>query len=137
LLTEKVTPGHFRLKTVTSMTKKYLTRRQTYERLVEEGRFPHSWSYFQKLCAQSVGLGPPIAAWSGDTPLHTPEGSDEWAETRLSPTKPPPLGKRSVADKSSPKSAAAANEPLKRSGRPRKQAAAEPHPNPTPPSAAK
>jgi hypothetical protein len=39
--------------------KRFLKRKQTYALVKELGLFPFSYSYFQKLCATSVGLGPP------------------------------------------------------------------------------
>jgi hypothetical protein len=80
--------------------KTYLLRRQLFELLQERGLPPHSMSVMNKLCAPSVGRGPPVACYSGRRQLYTPEDGLAWGESLLSPTKPPPLGERSIADDS-------------------------------------
>jgi hypothetical protein len=64
-----------------------LTRRQLAEHLRKLG-YPIGNSTLVKLCAPSIGQGPPVAAWWGKRPLYNPDEGVEWAETRLRTVQP-------------------------------------------------
>jgi hypothetical protein len=59
-----------------------LTRKQLGEFLRNRG-FPIGNSTLTKLCAPSIGQGPPVAAWWGNRPLYDPDAGISWAEARL------------------------------------------------------
>ena len=65
---------------------RYLTRDELREELRARG-FPIGKTTFDKLCAPSVGQGPPVEAyWPGrrnDRPLYTLANGLAWAESRL------------------------------------------------------
>jgi hypothetical protein len=64
--------------------KKYLLQNEIGEFLRGHG-FPYGDSTIAKLCAPSIGGGPPIDAYQGRRPLRTPEKVLAWAEGRLRP----------------------------------------------------
>jgi hypothetical protein len=61
-----------------------LTRRQLATFPTRRG-FPISMSTLSKLCAPSVGEGPPAAGIWGQRPLYDPDVALEWAEKRMRP----------------------------------------------------
>jgi hypothetical protein len=63
-----------------------MTRKQLGEFLRASG-YPISDSILNKLCAPSVGAGPPVDAWWGARPLYTPDAGITWAERRLRPAR--------------------------------------------------
>jgi hypothetical protein len=68
-------------------TKPRLTRKQLGEHLRKLG-YPIGNSTLVKLCAPSIGQGPPVAAWWGNRPLYDPDEAAAWAESRLRPVRP-------------------------------------------------
>ena len=61
-----------------------LTRKQLAAYLRQHG-FPIGDSTLTKLCAPSIGQGPPVAAWWGRRPLFDPMVAIQWARSRLRP----------------------------------------------------
>jgi hypothetical protein len=59
-----------------------LTRKQLGEQLRKLG-YPIGNSTLVKLCAPSIGQGPPACAWWGNRPLYDLEDAIAWAEARL------------------------------------------------------
>ena len=68
-------------------TKPRLTRMQLGEHLRNLG-YPIGNSTLVKLCAPSIGQGPPVAAWWGNRPLYNPDEGVAWAEGRLRHVQP-------------------------------------------------
>ena len=68
-------------------TKPRLTRMQLGEHLRNLG-YPIGNSTLVKLCAPSIGQGPPVAAWWGNRPLYDPDEGVAWAEGRLRHVQP-------------------------------------------------
>ena len=66
--------------------KRFYTRKELGAELRARG-FPISPSKLSKLCAPSVGLGPPVAAWLGPKALHELDAGIAWAESLLSPVR--------------------------------------------------
>lgn len=62
-----------------------LTRKQLAEKLRDTG-YPIGDSTLAKLCAPSVGEGPPVAAYWGRRPLYKFDDGVAWAVARLRPT---------------------------------------------------
>jgi hypothetical protein len=61
-----------------------LTRAQLGESLRGLG-YPIGNSTLVKLCAPSIGQGPPVCAWWGNRPLYNLDDAVAWAESRLRP----------------------------------------------------
>jgi hypothetical protein len=61
------------------------TRRQLVELFQEHG-YPIGFGTLSKLCAPTIGDGPPVAAWLGNRALHDPDVALDWARTRLRST---------------------------------------------------
>jgi len=61
---------------------KLLTRPQLAEYLSERG-FPISYSTLTKYCSPAINIGPPVEAYWGIRPLHSPLRALEWAKARL------------------------------------------------------
>jgi hypothetical protein len=61
---------------------KLLTRPQLAEFLSECG-FPISYSTLTKYCSPAINMGPPVEAYWGPRPMHSPARALEWAKTRL------------------------------------------------------
>jgi hypothetical protein len=68
-------------------TKPRLTRKQLGAHLRQQG-FPIGDSTLTKVCAPSIGEGPPVAAWWGRRPLYDPDAGIAWAESRLRQVRP-------------------------------------------------
>jgi hypothetical protein len=62
--------------------KKRCTRKQLGTKLRERG-YPISDSKLNKLCAPSVGKGPPVDGWFGPRPLYDEDQGIAWAEALL------------------------------------------------------
>jgi hypothetical protein len=60
-----------------------MTRAQTRAFLNDELGIPLGESTLDKLCAPSVGQGPPVAAYWGKRPLYSKAAARAWAENRL------------------------------------------------------
>jgi hypothetical protein len=109
---------------------KLYRRKQLFALLQDQGLPPFSMSVMNKLCAPSVGLGPPVACYAGKYELYTGDEGVAWGESLLSPTKPPPLGKRSVADRTPPSPSAPVSRVADRKGRVKATADKSPPPPP-------
>jgi hypothetical protein len=59
-----------------------MTREQLRLFLATNG-FPLGKSTLDKICSPAVNTGPPIEAWFGRRPLHSPEKGLAWARSRL------------------------------------------------------
>jgi hypothetical protein len=81
-----LTFGHSRnrpdVRIETMNAKPRLTRKQLGEHLRKLG-CPIGNSTLVKLCAPSIGQGPPACAWWGNRPLYDLEDGIAWAEARL------------------------------------------------------
>jgi hypothetical protein len=71
-------------------TKQLRHSRDQLGRKLRELGYPISDSLLDKLCAPSVGQGPPVAGWWGRRPLYDLDDAIAWAESRLSPVAPEP-----------------------------------------------
>jgi hypothetical protein len=60
-----------------------MTRERLLAFLNNEVGVPISESTLDKLCAPSVGQGPPVAAYWGKRPLYSKAAARAWAESRL------------------------------------------------------
>jgi len=61
---------------------KLLTRPQLAKFLSESG-FPISYSTLTKYCSPGISIGPPVEAYWGSRPMHSPVRALEWAKARL------------------------------------------------------
>jgi len=66
---------------------KLLTRPQLAEFLSECG-FPISYSTLTKYCSPAIKIGPPVEAYWGPRPMHSPVRALKWAKARLRSVKP-------------------------------------------------
>jgi len=66
---------------------KLLTRPQLAEFLSERG-FPISYSTLTKYCSPAINIGPPVEAYWGPRPMHSPVRALEWAKARPRSVKP-------------------------------------------------
>lgn len=70
--------------------RKYYTREELRQAIVEATGIPIGRSTMEKECAPAINKGPPISAWSGKRPLYTLEDGIAWAESRLRLVRPEP-----------------------------------------------
>lgn len=66
------------------MDERLLTRRQLAEFLTQAG-FPTAYSTLNKYCSPAINTGPPVEAYWGRIPLHSPSQALAWARARLRP----------------------------------------------------